>query len=158
MISNHHGHRRRAETGRARQAVGEETKATSPPSILVAEDDLEMRTLLGTVLRRSGYEVQECRNGGELLVSLNHYINPSPRHHGYDLIISDIRMPGLTGLEIMEVAEFSPGFPPVILITAFGDEWIHEAAARMGAVAVFNKPFDIDDLLAKVNEIVAGPR
>jgi CheY-like chemotaxis protein len=47
----------------------------------------------------------------------------------------------------------SEGFPPVILITAFGDEKTHEQAYLFGAAAVFDKPFDIEDLVTKVQEI-----
>ena len=71
-----------------------------------------------------------------------------------DMIISDILMPGLTGLEILEDLHECKGFPPMILITAFGDENVHRKAKRLGAAAMFDKPFEIDDLLSKVREIV----
>jgi DNA-binding response OmpR family regulator len=63
-------------------------------------------------------------------------------------------MPGVTGLEVLEGTREYKEFPPMILITAFGDEETHDQARRLGAAAIFDKPFDIDELLAKVREIL----
>ena len=68
----------------------------------------------------------------------------------YDLIISDIRMPGVTGLEVLEGASQTDGFPPMILITAFGNEETHEQAERLGAVAFLDKPFEIELMIETV--------
>jgi CheY-like chemotaxis protein/anti-sigma regulatory factor (Ser/Thr protein kinase) len=124
------------------------------PHILLAEDDQEMRALLARVLRKAGYGVTECSNGVELLEHLGSYFLPDEEHETIDLVISDIRMPGVTGLEILEGLCKHDDFPPFILITAFGDTETHAEAERFGALAMFDKPFDIDDLLAKVQKIV----
>ena len=71
---------------------------------------------------------------------------------GFDLIISDIRMPGITGIEVLEGLHAHENCPPMILITAFGDKETHAQAHRLGAAAIFDKPFDIEDLLANVRE------
>jgi len=133
-------------------------KAMSPPLVLVAEDEAEMRALLVTALQRVGYRVQECKAGSDLLVDLIHYLSPKNSHQSIDLIISDNRMPGVTGLEVMELAEFESDFPPAILITAFGDEQFHAEALHRGAIAVFDKPFEIEVLLKKVREVLQWPR
>lgn len=125
-----------------------------PPHILLAEDDKEMRALLTHALRRAGYFVTECSNGMELLDHLGSYILPGEEHEQVDLVISDIRMPGLTGLEILEGVSKHENFPPFFLITAFGDAEAHAQAERFGARAMFDKPFDVDDLLAKVRRVV----
>ena len=125
----------------------------SPPRILLAEDDSEMRALLARALRRAGYEVRECANGIELLEHLEVFCTEGEIEK-IDLVISDIRMPGLTGLEVLEGLREEKGFPPMILITAFGDEETHAEAERYGAVAMFDKPFDIDELIEKVREVV----
>jgi CheY-like chemotaxis protein len=129
---------------------------TSPGRILLGEDDDQMRSLLAGELHREGYEVVECRNGVQLLDRLYSFLLPHGRED-YHLIISDIRMPGLTGLEILAGLADKPGFPPTILITAFGDDETHAEAERYHVVAVFDKPFDIEDLLAKVRETVPPP-
>ncbi|MBW1788759.1 MAG: response regulator transcription factor [Deltaproteobacteria bacterium] len=57
-------------------------------------------------------------------------------------------------MEVLEGAPKNEGFPPMILITAFGDEETHVLAKEFGAAAMFDKPFDMDDLLAKVQELL----
>jgi DNA-binding response OmpR family regulator len=131
--------------------------------VLLAEDDDEMRALLAWALRKAGYEVGMATDGLELLVKLGGGILPADglanmanplRPPDWDLVISDIRMPAISGLEILERARTREEFPPIILITAFGDDATHAAAERLGAVAIFDKPFDTDALLAKVREAV----
>lgn len=132
-----------------------ETTATDPYHILLAEDDKEMRALLSLALRKAGYEVTECRDGVGLLTHLEPLLLPNGiGDKDVDLIISDIRMPGFTGMEVLEGAPMNEGFPPMILITAFGDEETHALAKEFGAAAMFDKPFDMDELLAKVHELL----
>lgn len=123
--------------------------------ILLAEDDKEMRTLLALALKRAGYEVVACPDGVDMLTHLGAFLLPlEPVHESFDLIISDIRMPGVTGMEVLQGKPQAGYFPPMILITAFGDEETHADAAEYGAAAMFDKPFDVDELLEKVNAIV----
>ena len=126
---------------------------TNQPRILLAEDDDELRKLLTWSLHKEGYEVTECTDGMDLLNHLDGYLFTGEAN-GFDLIISDIRMPGITGIEILEGLHTHENFLPMILITAFGDEETHAQAHRLGAAAIFDKPFDIEDLLAKVREIL----
>jgi len=119
------------------------------PHILLAEDDLELRELLMLVLSRAGYRVTGCDNGLQLLEQLE-------QADQYDLIISDIRMPALTGLEVLESQLDNPSLPPFIGMTAFGDDETHAVAQKFGAVAVINKPFDLDDMIKLVHTTVFG--
>lgn len=111
--------------------------------VLLAEDDRELRRLLAAELRKEGYRVDEAASGFELLELLG---NLALRNESFDIIVSDIRMPGLTGMSIVEGLRkgITPGTAtaPVILITAFGDENTHAAAARLGSV-IFDKPFNL---------------
>ena len=132
-------------------------KKTKNYHILLAEDDDEMRALLVLKLRLAGYDITECRDGVGLLTYLEPFLIPEknlPR--AVDLIISDIRMPGLTGMEILEGMQEHEGYPPVILITAFGDRETHALAENLGAAAMFDKPFDVDELVNKVHELLVG--
>jgi two-component system response regulator (stage 0 sporulation protein F) len=122
--------------------------------ILLAEDDDDMRTLLARSLCAKGYEVTQCRDGLEVLEHLAEHMLPDIPQH-FDLIISDIRMPGFSGLEILEGFNEAVWFPPMILITAFGDRKTHDRARRSGAAAVLDKPFELDLLLAEVRQIVS---
>ncbi len=124
--------------------------------ILLAEDDLEMRKLLAWSLVRQGYEVVECQDGYGLMKKLG-LLDSSEDQQMFDLIISDIRMPGVTGLQVLESAKEFDAFPNMILIAAFPDKETLNQAQRLGAAAIFNKPFDIDDLLAKVAELALLP-
>ena len=124
-----------------------------PARILLAEDDAEMRGLLTLALSQDGHRVTECANGIQLLDQLSGLLTHR-RLAPYDLIISDIRMPGLTALEILRGLQGNTGLPPTILITAFGDDATHAEAKRSGAVVTLDKPFEMDDLLVLVRRIL----
>lgn len=121
--------------------------------ILLAEDDLEMRRMLTWSLHEEGYEVTECDDGYCLMKQLG-LMGPLEKIHRFDLIISDIRMPGVTGMQVLESIREFEDFPPMILITAFGDSSTHAQAQKLGAAALLDKPFDIVDLFAKIAEVI----
>jgi DNA-binding response OmpR family regulator len=132
---------------------------TDPPRILVAEDDHEMRALIVHALEKEGYDVTPCPDGWRLLGYFTPYLlsvgaSDTPP---FDLVISDIRMPVLSGLQMLEGSRGVNGIPPFILMTAFGDEETRVIAKRAGAVAWFEKPFDIDRLVADVLRIAPLP-
>lgn len=123
--------------------------------ILLAEDDKEMRILLALSLKRSGYDVVQCPDGVDMLTHLEAFLLPYKTvHESFDLIVSDIWMPGVTGMEVLQGKPNRANFPPMILITAFGDDETHAQAAECGVAAMFDKPFDVDELLEKVNAIL----
>jgi DNA-binding NtrC family response regulator len=115
-----------------------------PTLVLLAEDDGELRKLIATTLRGDGYEVVETANGMELLDALELTIE---RRLPY-AIVSDVRMPLLSGMDLLAVVRASSTHVPVILITAFGDVDTHEEAHDLGAVAILDKPFDMSALTA----------
>jgi len=123
------------------------------PHVLIAEDHDEFRQLLAQSFRIQGYEVTECRHGVELIGQLK-CLRESAPDSDVDLIISDIRMPGVSGLSVLEGLRECNNAPPVILITAFGDPQTHAEAMRLGAVAIIDKPFEIVDLLLKARAIL----
>lgn len=120
--------------------------------IFVAEDHPEMRALLRNTLCRDGFEVVEVPDGATLMETLRE--EDRQPGGGPDLIISDVRMPGMSGLEVLSWIRRHDWFTPVILITGFGDRDLHLEAARLGAQCVFDKPFDIAELRAAVLRIV----
>ncbi|MBN1559032.1 response regulator [candidate division KSB1 bacterium] len=120
--------------------------------ILLAEDNSEMRKLLAWSLSNQGYTVIECPDGCCVLRKLG--IGDETHQERFDLIVSDIRMPGITGLEVLEGKRIFNELPPIILITAFPDQETFAEAERLGAEAVFAKPFEIDDLLAKIRDLL----
>jgi len=121
-----------------------------PKRLLLAEDDEALRTLLAETLRRDGYDVIEARHGMQLLEVLEPVMFEGQLEERPDLIISDYHMPGCTGMSILAGLHSSGLNIPFIVITAFGDEATHTKARHLGAVAVFDKPFDLDDLRTAV--------
>jgi len=114
--------------------------------VLLAEDDPDMRALMAWTLRADGYEVQEVADGDELLRVLGTVEDGSERP---DLVVSDVQMPGASGLEVLARLRASRTPLPVLLVTAFGDWETHARAERLGA-EVLDKPFELDDLRKRV--------
>src|SRR5688500_4291370 len=123
--------------------------------ILLAEDDPAFRRLLATALTADGHEVVAVASGNELLGVIGDAGSGRARW-AFDLVISDVRMPGRSGLEVLRGLRRSASSPPFVLITAFGDEELHEEAQRLGAAAVVDKPFEIDDLRRTIDTLLAG--
>ena len=122
--------------------------------LLLAEDDTELRHLLAMVLRRDGHHVTEARSGVELLDWMAAELDEQGSLDRFDLIISDIRLPGFSGLDMLASLRTAECPVPVVLITAFGDEATHAQAERLGAAAMFDKPFDVDDLRTTVSQVI----
>ncbi|WP_438024134.1 response regulator [Sorangium sp. So ce233] len=129
----------------------------SPVRVLLAEDDRELRLLLATALRRDGYEVLEARDGNHLLEIMGESL-VSSGGAPLDIVVSDIRMPGKSGLELLAGLRRDDWSTPVVLITAFGDPETHAEAYGLGADAVLDKPLDVDDLRVVVQALVAMRR
>ena len=116
-----------------------------------------MRHLMASALRKDGYEIIEAKNGDQLFDLLMTQLRRPVATRPVELIISDLRMPGLTGLEVLAQLRESDWATPFILITAFGGAEVHDRALREGAAAVFDKPFDMDDLRTAVVNLVGRP-
>jgi CheY-like chemotaxis protein len=130
-----------------------ELRLGEPLRVLLAEDQPQMRSLLCAMLIRDGYEVIEVEDGPSLLGALISGLLEE-RARAPDLIITDVRMPGLTGLEVLARLRREDWDTPVILITAFGDEALHAEAARLGATRVLDKPFELEELRGAVRELL----
>jgi CheY-like chemotaxis protein len=132
-------------------ASGEEP---SPRHLLLAEDDGPFRFLLAAALRRDGHHVVAVSNGVDLLDILTDSLSPDGTFAPFDLVLSDLRMPGWPGLEALTSVVINPGMPPLILFTAFGDETTHRRAHEIGALTLLDKPFDLDQLRALVLQVL----
>ena len=125
--------------------------------MLVAEDDVEMRGIVAEALRADGHEVVELTDGGRLLVDISARLKAGQGDEAIDLIVSDIRMPICTGLQIVAALRDAHWHTPVILMTAFGDQATRRHAETLQAV-LFDKPFDIDDLRTAVANMLPRDR
>ncbi len=115
-----------------------------PPRILVVDDERSMRELLAIVLRREGYEVLLAENGREAVEALE--------REPVDLLISDIKMPDMSGVDVLRAAKRVDRDVLGIMITAFASTETAVEAMRLGACDYLSKPFDIDLLKMKVRE------
>lgn len=127
---------------------------TLPTKILVAEDQPAMRHLIARLLRERGYDVVEVGDGAMLWEELHAALRDDDNPSEVELIISDIHMPNVSGLEALKLMRGESTSPPVILITAFGDADTIAEAQRLGARRVFSKPFDLRELVEATVELV----
>jgi DNA-binding response OmpR family regulator len=122
-----------------------------PARILLAEDDAEFRSLLALVLAGDGYAVEQVADGTAFSVRVREQAD-------CDLIITDVRMPGASGLDVVSRLRRGGSQIPVIVLTALRDESTQQHALLLGAT-LFHKPFDLDDLrTAVLNTLTHGPR
>jgi two-component system, NtrC family, response regulator PilR len=115
-----------------------------PPRILVVDDERSMRELLAIVLRREGYEVLLAENGRAAVAALE--------RESVDLLISDIKMPDMSGVDVLRAAKKIDQDILGIMITAFASTETAVEAMRLGACDYLSKPFDVDLLKMKVRE------
>src|SRR5215472_3807181 len=115
------------------------------PRILIVDDDPGQRSLLDSFLRSQGFQTVLASSGQQALEIL--------RTEPFSLMISDVRMPGLSGLETLRRARQEHTVLPVLLVTAYAD--IREAvgAMRDGALNYLPKPIDLDELLTTVRQV-----
>jgi two-component system response regulator PilR (NtrC family) len=118
--------------------------------ILIVEDEASMREVLAILLEEEGYGVVTARDGDEGLALLDSDI--------FDLVVTDIKMPGAGGFEILgKVREVSPE-TPVIMITAFGSVESAIEAMKFGAYDYIGKPFKIDEIRVIIRNAIEKRR
>jgi DNA-binding NtrC family response regulator len=119
--------------------AGNETEAKR---LLIADDELNMRRVLEAILRRDGYDVVTVANGNEALANMGRGIN---------MVITDLKMPGLDGMGLLR--RLSVDYPdvPVVMITAHGSVENAVEAVKLGAFDYLEKPFDQE----QIHQIVA---
>ena len=123
--------------------------------ILLAEDDALLRRMLATALGDDGFEVLEAGDGLELLEQLEALLGAEGGSHDL-MVVADVHMPGLTGLDVLAILSCAVASTPVVLITAFADHELRAEAAELGAVAVLDKPFDLDQLRSVILRAAAA--
>ena len=121
--------------------------------VFVAEDDDEMRAMIADVLRRDGHLVFEARDGSALSRDLACALGGPPAHRRNVVVVSDLQMPERDGLSVLRGLRYQGECPPFILMTGFGDQHVHDEAARLFARAVLDKPFEMEELRRVLREI-----
>ena len=119
------------------------------PRVLLVEDDDALRELIASALRNDGFEVTEAATGADMLDELaDTLLHGAPL--AFDLIVADVRLPLVTGLEILAGLRDIGCLVPYVVMTAFADASTYLAANRCEATRVFDKPFSLDDLRSVV--------
>ncbi|MBN2055131.1 response regulator, partial [bacterium] len=107
-------------------------------AILIVEDETNMRRILEAILRREGYDTFIAVNGLEAIRELErHYVSA---------ILSDLKMPGMDGLELLREVNLAYPEIPVVIITAHGSIETAVNAMKMGAFDFITKPFEQDEI------------
>ena len=115
-----------------------------PERILLVEDDLRIRKSLASFLRIEGYEVNEASNGQEVIEVL--------QKDEIDLVLSDVVMPGLNGLHVLQhVRSVTPEIPVFLMTGVLLDP---QQILKAGAADFIEKPFELNELLSKVKLIL----
>ena len=119
-------------------------------SILIVDDEEIIRESLSFILAKEGYRVVEAANGRVALDRI--------REDSFDLVLTDLEMPEMKGIELLEnIGKFSPE-TLVVIVTAYGSIDTAIAALRQGAVDYILKPVEFDELLLKVKRLLHARR
>jgi CheY-like chemotaxis protein len=117
--------------------------------VLVVEDTPDIRELLEEILRFEGYDVTSVEDGAQALQQIE--------SRQFDLVLTDLMMPGVNGLELLSLlGRRDDPVPPVIAMSAF--ERFRDEACERGAIAFLSKPVDIDVLLREVQRGIERAR
>jgi DNA-binding NtrC family response regulator len=126
--------------------VAERTTDLDEACILVVDDDDGVRENLAELFELVGYSILTAGSAAEALKQL--------ADHDVDLLLTDYRMPGPNGVELIESARrMKPGIR-AILMTAFGDSFTEIESVRRGAIGYLNKPFEADEITNLVSRIL----
>lgn len=127
-------------------------KTLSDKTVLVVDDDVRMLRALDRALSGEGAHVTTAQWAGEALKHLNACPRP------VDLVITDLRMPHVSGLTaVADIHRISPALP-IIVLTAFGSPYVKAECLRQGAAAFLEKPLDTAALVGAIWEIFSsGP-
>jgi two-component system, response regulator, stage 0 sporulation protein F len=125
------------------------SKVMEPLRVFLAEDDSALRATIALLLEKDGHQVIQARDGIDLMVDLASSKVPTEN----TLIVTDMRMPMIGGMAILRSLCRERDCPPFILMTAFATAGVRSEALQLGAIALFDKPFDLDQLRRVVRDI-----
>jgi len=115
--------------------------------VLLAEDDREMREVVRQVLETLGLEVEEASSGVALVSCL-------VDDGAFDLVVTDVRMPWLSGMQVITKARAAGFEVPVLIMTAFADDELRGSVRKIGGALLLEKPFDMRELIAHARQIL----
>jgi DNA-binding NtrC family response regulator len=117
------------------------------PTVLVVDDDQDHNRALAKIFERAGYRVRTAEDGREALMVLT--------ERPYDLIITDLKMPHMNGLDLLRSIRAMSADMPVVILTAFGEWETYIDAMNCGCVDYLSKPVRRDDILLTARKALA---
>lgn len=121
--------------------------------VLVVDDEQNMLLTVQFILETAGYTVTAARSGEEALQAAR---TRAARGEGFALVLTDIQMQGLTGLDLIDGLRAAGIRTPVLVMTGYGNGDSVKELKRRGFARILEKPFDEEDLLRKVRETASG--
>ena len=118
------------------------------PRILVCDDEVDARLHLYELLSSEGYRVGTCSGGWQVIKDIADQLP--------DLLVADIRMPEMEGLELLERVKYASPDTKVILATAYGDKETRVESLRKGCDGFLQKPFKNAELIGMVRNVLVG--
>jgi CheY-like chemotaxis protein len=129
-----------------------------PPGVLVVDDDAEIVDVLAEALGARGYRVLRARDGKVAMRNPSDVVPDFGPLTSIDVVITDLVMPGTSGVELIRhLRTFDPSLP-MIAITGLGDAALRTEAIRLGASIVLHKPFELEHLLRLVTRLAPMDR
>jgi two-component system chemotaxis response regulator CheY len=136
--------------GIARTEVTDVTTSEASPRVLVVDDSISTRALIGRSLEGAGYVVDQASDGVEALGTLS--------GSAFDVVITDQWMPNMTGVEFVRAVRANPSLAdiPILAVTSDGEDDVRDEVMEAGATECILKPFTPDALLATIARMAEG--
>ncbi|WP_031385824.1 response regulator [Desulfonatronum thiodismutans] len=120
--------------------------------ILIVDDEPRVRFTLALILKHHGLQVLEADNGVEALRVMEEALEQAQR---VDLVVTDIKMPGMDGLELIKILKQSEEPVKILVMTGYGDRETISRLQEIGVCGVIHKPFDGEQLISAIRPALA---
>ncbi len=121
-----------------------------PGKILLVDDNADLCRNLADILKLKKHAVTVVYDGAQAIEAI--------KKRGFDLVLMDVKMPGISGIETLKIIKQIKPDLNIIFITAFADDIFYKQGLKDGEVEVIQKPMDIDKFLERINSIITKKR
>jgi len=118
------------------------------PKILLIDDEADVLNILANLMDTAGYDSESVMNGPDAIAKI--------KEDSFDLVISDLRMDPVSGIEVLEASRRLRPSVPFVLLTAYASDETRQEARKLGVYAYLTKPFRMSVLLGTVQRALAG--
>lgn len=122
------------------------------PKVMVVEDEIALLHSVAFTLKRYGFEAHMCTGGDE---AFREIMDASDKNDPFDVLVTDIQVNGISGIDLIKSIRDRNVILPSVVMTAYGSKEIRERLKVLEVSDILDKPFDIDELVRRVNAIIA---